>query len=72
MKTPLSLIIIVFHYIYIYIPSCINCPWMSSRRIMLKGMYFSPVNIVLLTESVVSFNMDEKNMFSKMLYLMIS
>ena len=45
---------------------------MSSRGVMLKGMYFSTVNIVLLIESVVSFNMDEKNMFSKMLYSMIS
>ena len=49
---------------------------MSSRGVTLKGMYFSTVSIVLLTESVVSFNMDEKNMFSKMFskmfYLMIS
>ena len=45
---------------------------MNSRGVALKGMYFSTVNIVFLTESVVSFNMDEKNMFLKMLYLMIS
>ena len=35
-------------------------------------MYFGSVNTVLLNESVVSFNMDEKNMFLKMLYLVIS
>ena len=45
---------------------------MSSQGVTLKDMYFSTINIVLLTESMVSFNMDEKNMFSKMLYLMIS
>ena len=45
---------------------------MNSREVTLKGMYFSTLNIVLLTEPVVSFNMDENNMFSKKLYLMIS
>ena len=39
---------------------------------MLKDMYFGTVNIVLLNESVVSFNMDEKNIFLKMPYLVIS
>ena len=45
---------------------------MSSREVTLKGMYFGIVNIVLLNEFVVSFNMDENNMFFKMLYLVIS
>ena len=45
---------------------------MSSRGVMLKDMYFSTINIVLLTESMVSFNMDEEHMFSKILYLIIS
>ena len=70
MKPPSSLIIIVFHYIHI--PSYINCPWMSSRGVTLKNMYFSTVNIVLLIESVVYFNIDEKNIFSKMPYIMLS
>ena len=45
---------------------------MRSQEVTLKGMYFGSVNTVLLNKSVVSFNMDEKNMFLKMLYLVIS
>ena len=45
---------------------------MNSRGVTLKDMYFGTVNIILLNEFVVSFNMDENNMFFKMLYLVIS
>ena len=45
---------------------------MRSRGVTLKGMYFGMINTILLNEFVVSFNMDEKNMFLKILYLVIS
>ena len=45
---------------------------MNSRGVTLKDMYFGTVNIILLNESVVSFNMEEKNKFLKMFHLVIS
>ena len=41
---------------------------MRSRGVTLKDMYFGSVNTVLLNESVVSFNMDEKYVFENILF----